>query len=168
MADLRDQLLKAGLITPEQAKKAGHEKRQDSKRLGHEGKAKQAEARGEEARQQQRQRKEQDRKRGEAEQRQHQQAESGKQERQHQKTLVERALREGALPRWEGNRPYYFSDGKQILFLLVNEEAARLLEAGKAAIVRAEGRTRYALVQSGFALELAEGAPERLVTFHRG
>jgi hypothetical protein len=41
------------------------------------------------------------------------------------------------------------------------------LEAGKAAIVRGTGRTRFTVIQSGPALELAEGAPERVVTFHR-
>lgn len=168
MADLRDQLLKAGLISPEQAKRAGHEKRQDNKRLGHEGKAKQAAVRRDEVRQEQLQRAEQDRHRGQEHQRARQDSERSQQERQRRQALIERALREGALPRWEGPRPYYFRDGKDVLFLMVNEEAVRLLETGKAAIVRAEKRGRFLLVLSGFALELAEGAPERVVAFHRG
>ena len=167
MADLRDQLLKAGLITPEQAKKAGHEKRQDSKRLGREGKAKQAVARRDEVRQEQQQQSDQDRQRAQAQEQTRQEGERGAQEKQKRQAIVERALREGALPRWEGGRPYYFRDGKEVRFLMVNDEAARALEAGKAAIVRGESRSRYVLIQSGFALELAEGAPERVVTFHR-
>jgi uncharacterized protein YaiL (DUF2058 family) len=168
MANLRDQLLKAGLITPDQAKRAGHEQRQDHKRLGREGKAQQAEARREEARQQQRQRADADRRRGQDRQHAQEERERAQQQRQHRQALIERALREGQLARWEGARPYYFRDGKEVLFLMVNEETARLLEGGKAAIVRANGRGRYALVQAGYALELAEVAPERLVTFHRG
>ena len=96
-----------------------------------------------------------------------QEKERAVQEKQRKQALVERALKEGALPRWEGQRTYYFRDGKEVLFLQVNDEAARLLEAGKAAIVRGTGRTRFTVIHSGAALEMAEGAPERVVTFHR-
>lgn len=167
MADLRDQMLKAGLISPEQAKRAGHQKRQDSKRLSHEEKEKQKQARRDETQRQQQAGIEQDQRQGQARQRSREGQERVKADRQRKQALIERCLREGALPRWEGNRTYYFREGDHVVFLLVNDEAQKQLEAGKAAIVRTEGRARYAVIAAGSARELLEGAPERVIAFHR-
>jgi uncharacterized protein YaiL (DUF2058 family) len=167
MADLREQMLKAGLITEDQARKGTHEKRQRDKKLGREGKAKEAEVRKEEVRQSDTERARQDQALAQQENEQRANRAQAAQERQRKQALVERALKEGALPRWEGQRTYYFRDGKEILFLQVNDETARLLESGKAAIVRGNGRSRYTVIQSGAALQLLEGAAERVVTFHR-
>ena len=167
MADLRDQMLKAGLISEDQARRGAHEKRQRNKQLGKDGRAQEEQARREEVRRADQQRAQQDKQRASEHIDKQQEKERAVQEKQRKQALVERALKEGALPRWEGQRTYYFRDGKEVLFLQVNDEAARLLEAGKAAIVRGTGRTRFTVIHSGAALEMAEGAPERVVTFHR-
>jgi uncharacterized protein YaiL (DUF2058 family) len=166
MADLREQMLKAGLINSDQAKRAEHEKRQEKKKLGHEGREKKQKAQRHEAKQQIQAKAAEDKQRNQAQQRTREDQDQVKAGRQQKQALIQRCLKEGALPRWEGNRSYYFRDGDQVLFLNVNDHAQKELEAGKAAIVRGEGR-RYAVIVSGFAKELLEGAPERVVTFHR-
>ena len=167
MADLRDQMLKAGLISEDQAKRGAHEKRQRNKQLGRDGREQEEKARREEVRRADQQKAQQDKQRASEHVDKQKEKEHAVQEKQRKQALIERALAEGALPRWEGQRTYYFRDGKEVLYLLVIDEAARLLESGKAAIVRGPGRTRYTVIQSGAALELVQGAPERVVTFHR-
>ncbi len=44
MADLREQMLKAGLISQEQAKRSAHKQRVENKELGREGKAEREQA----------------------------------------------------------------------------------------------------------------------------
>ena len=167
MADLRDQMLKAGLISEEQAKRGAHEKRQRNKQIGKDGRAQEDQARKEEVRRADQHKAQQDKQRASEQLDKQQEKERAAQEKQRKQALIERCLREGALPRWEGNRAYYFREGNQVVFLLVSDEARTQLEAGKAAIVRSDGRARYAVIASGFAKELIEGAAERVIAFHR-
>ncbi len=167
--NLRDQMLKAGLISEEQAKRAGHQKRVKAKQAGHkEAEQAQRKTDQEAARRarEERQAKDRDlnlRVKVEAD---------GKarslNEKQRAKDALEKALREGVLPSWEGNRTYHFADGGLIRTIRVTEEAARRLEAGKAAIARLPGRENaYTVLHAGAATALNEADPTRIAVFHR-
>ncbi|MCZ6749596.1 MAG: DUF2058 family protein [SAR324 cluster bacterium] len=168
MADLREQMLKAGLISQEQAKRSAHNQRVENKELGREGKADRERAAKAGVKAQKQARTAEDRKRGKAQREQRKGKERPRQLQQKAESALERILREGRMAKWEGNRTYYFADGRALESLKVTDEAARQLEAGKAAIVRSDGRGRYTLLLSGAALQLLEATPERIVTFHRG
>ena len=165
MADLKEQLLKAGLITEEQSKRVSHEKRVDSKKLGRgerESLSRKARA---EAEREKTKRAEADRQR-ERERRKNLEHKTLEQQvRQRGEAIWETALREGQLSHWEGPKKYYFSDGGRIEYLSVTDEARGQLESGGAAIVRLRDG-RFTLLHAGAARKLAVTVPSRLVTFH--
>lgn len=168
MADLKDQLLKAGLITEEQARQTAHKRRQENKQTGREARErKKAEARRE-AESQREAKRQADRERGREREAARAGRERKQQEGQRRDSAVTRAMDEGRVPNWEGGRQYYFRDGDEVHFLQVSDQAARMLEAGKAAIVRGGGRGRYTLLVSGSAKALLDSDPGRVVTFHQG
>ncbi len=167
--NLRDQLLKAGLVSEKEAKRSGHQKRVQAKQTGHK-----------EAAQAQRQTEEEAARRALAEQREKDrqlnrraktdadQKAQGLQQKQRAKAACEKALREGVLPSWEGRRDYHFADGGIIRSIGVSEEAARRLEAGKAAIARLPDRENaYTVLVAGAATTLQEADPTRIAVFHR-
>ena len=168
MTDLKEQMLKAGLITEDQAKRSTHKQKQQNKKLGREGREQRKRQTQEEARGQAKVQADADRQRGQKQQENQKQKEQKQQGRQREQTTISKALDGGAVANWEGPRTYYFSDGGEIVYLKVTDTAAKMLEGGKAAIVKAKTRSRYTLIVSGAAKELLEAEPARVVTFHQG
>ena len=167
MADLKEQMLKAGLITEDQAKRSAHKQRQENKKLGREGREQRQQKSKAEAREQAKAGAAADRQRNREREERREKKERNQQGQQRRQTSLSKALGDGALANWEGPRTYYFSDGGEVLYLKVTDAAARMLEGGKAAIVKANTRSRYAVVVSGAAKELLEAEPARVVTFHQ-
>ncbi|HEX7926894.1 MAG TPA: DUF2058 family protein [bacterium] len=169
MGSLRDEMLKAGLVSKKDAKRAAHTQRVETKETGREeAERRAAEERAAIAKQAEAQRI-QDREtalKAHAEQSAKEQA-AGAQARI--AAQIESALREGKVEHWEGQRTYYFLAGeRELLFLNVSDDASRRLSEGKAAIVRsADSKSPYTLLHAGAAEKLAEVAPERIVTWHR-
>jgi hypothetical protein len=165
--NLKDQMLKAGLVSKQDAKRAAHEQRVQGKHEGAEERERREQARREE-------REREARERREADQRLAEQRKAGQQEREQalaaqarRAAQLEAALREGRMSDWEGNRAFHFADGARVEQLSVNDEAARRLEDGRAAIVRSGDPLRpYTLLAAGAARKLAEVAPERVVVLH--
>ena len=167
MADLKEQLLKAGLITEEQSKRVAHEKRVDGKKLGREERETRVRKARAEAEREKTARAEADRQRERERRKELEHKTLEQQERQRGEANWETALREGQLTHWEGPKKYYFSDGGRIECLSVTEETRGRLETGGAAIVRLRDG-RYTLLHAGAARKLAVAVPSRLVTFHEG
>ena len=165
--DLKEQLLKAGLVSQKQARQAAHRDRVVRKQDGGESAQREAETRAEEARRQ----KEADRVRDQeiARQQAAKQAERelALKEQAHRQSAIDAALREGRIENWNGNRTYYFVDGTRIESLQVSETAANLMQDGRAAIVRSgDPRAPYMLINSAGAVRLKEADAGRIVTFH--
>ena len=164
---LRDQMLKAGLITEEQAKRAAHKQRVDKKRSDPKERAQQKQASQEEVRRQQ----EAERARHREQSRERQAQESGRQqslsEQQRRAAAIVAAYRDGALANWEGARRYCYAVQGRIEWLLVSDDVGRKLEAGQAAIVMGERNpARHLVLLAGAALKLRELAPERVLVLH--
>ncbi|MBI4082690.1 MAG: DUF2058 family protein [Candidatus Lambdaproteobacteria bacterium] len=169
MADLKDQLLKAGLIDEKQARQARHQRRVETKQLGREELERRQCEEQERARRQQAEQAEADRQRAAEAQAALTTREARLREQQKRETAIQAAYREGELPSWEGTRIYYFVDGKRVEMLQVTEDAARRLAEGGVAICRREGHGRgFTLLNAGGAEKLRAAAPERVVAFHRG
>lgn len=166
MSSLRDQMLKAGLVSEKDARQSAHHKRQQAKAAKAHPPPPPAEedAAARALREQQAHDRDLNaRAKAEAEAR-----ERELRERQHHEAALDKALREGVLHGWQGNRDYHFSDGGVVQRLRVTDEAARRLEAGKAAIVRLPGTAGgYAVVVAGAAEQLRQADPARIATFHR-
>lgn len=166
--DLREELLKAGLISKQQARKAAHSERVEKKRADPGSKAQQAQAARDEAARAQREQAQRDRTLAEARQAAARERDAQAQQRQRREMALRRAVQDGALPKWGGGRTYYFQDGTRVEALQLNDEAARRMEDGNAAVVRAgEARGSYALITSGAAAKLLDAAPDAIVCWHR-
>lgn len=166
---LRDQMLKAGLITEEQARQTAHKQRVESKRTDRKTKQQRQEAARNEVRQQQ----EAERARHREQSRERQQAEAqreqGLQERQRRTAAIEAAYREGELGKWEGARRYYYAAHGRVDWLMVTDDVARRLEQGQAAIVAGERNAqRHVPLKAAAARKLAELEPARLLVLHEG
>jgi len=167
MADLKDQLLKAGLITEKQARQVTHQKKVRNKQTDPEQRRRQAEQAAAETRRQAEAARAADRERSAARQAGQAVRERQSAERQRRAAALAAAYREGALPHWEGQRTYYFTDGRRVEMLGVSDEAARRLADGAAAICRPEhGGPGYVLLTGAAARRLAELDPERVVCHH--
>jgi hypothetical protein len=169
MGTLGDQMVKAGLVSKKDAKRAAHDRRVETKQVGRDELERRAA--GERAAAA-RQAEEQRRRDQQAAAHHKAEEESRDQVRQAQArkaALIEAALREGKLENWEGGRAYYFvARGKEIEFLNVTEDAARRLAEGKAAIVHTgDPRSPYILLHAGAAQRLKDVAPERIVCWHQ-
>lgn len=169
MGSLRDEMLKAGLVSKKDAKRAAHTQRVETKETGREEiERRAAEERAAIAKQAEAQR-ERDREaaaKAKAEQDTREQALQGQARLAAQ---IDAAYREGRVEHWEGQRTYYFTIGeREIQFLTVSDDASRRLSEGKAAIVRGpDPKAPYTLLHAGAAEKLAEVAPDRIVTWHR-
>ncbi len=164
---LKDQLLKAGLVSEQDLKRVEHEERVKTKQVGRDKRQAERDARREEARRQSEARSQEDRRRAQADQASQAERERARQQAQRQQSAVAAAYRDGAVANWEGQRRYHFAANGRIEWLMVGEETARKLEAGQLAIVRGErNRARFTLLTAGAARRLARAAPERVVTFH--
>jgi uncharacterized protein len=169
MGSLRDEMLKAGLVSKKDAKKAAHTQRVEIKETGREEiERRAAEERAAIAKQAEAQR-ELDRvaaAKVKAEQEAKEQAISAQARFTAQ---IESVLREGRVEHWEGQRAYYFVvRDREVEFLNVSDDASRRLSEGKAAIIHtSDSKAPYALLHAGAAEKLAEVAPERIVAWHR-
>jgi hypothetical protein len=164
---LRDEMLKAGLITEEQAKQAAHKQRTDNKRTDRKERQQQQQAKQAEVRRQQ----EAERARHQelARERQAQEAEKAKtlQAQQHHGSVLEQAYRDGAIPNWAGARRYYYAAHGKVEWLMVTDDVSRKLEAGQAAICAGERNAqRHLPLNLGAARKLQELAPERVLVLH--
>lgn len=167
MGTLQDELLKAGLVSEEQARQAKHDKRRRRKQETPAERERQAEEARRAHEQEQAARAEADRQR-EAERN----AEAAKRQEQHRtrqqrESALAAVYRDGTLAGWEGNRRYYFANGSALNYVMVSEDAVRKLEAGQAAIAAGPGKTGQPVVVTATAARtLREVAPERLLAFH--
>lgn len=166
---LRDEMLKAGLITEEQAKRAAHKQRVDRKRTDPKERTQRKQAaQAEVQRQQQRER---TRHQEQARTRNAEAAAKEQQLSEQQRTLsaLETAYREGAMPHWEGARRYCYAAQGKVEWIMVSEEAGRRLEQGQAAICASERNPRrHVVLNAAAARRLSEIAPERVVVWHQG
>ena len=165
--DLKDQLVKAGLVSAKQARQTAHKERVARKQDAGADAEREAQARAQEALRQ----KEAQRLRDQALNRERlaQQADHDRQAQaeQHRHAQIEGALREGRLDSWGGLRTYFFQDGTRLELLQVSDEVSRLLGDGKVAIVRTlDSRAPYTVLRAAAAQKLREAAPERVVTLH--
>ncbi len=168
MGDLREQMLKAGLISKKQARKAAHSERVADKQADPEARQQQARDARDEVRREQQAQQQRDRQLATARKADEHRRQEEQQQRQRREAAWRKALQEGVLPNWAGKRTYYFQDGTSVDALSVSDEAARRLELGEAAIVRdPDPRSRFQLITSGAAARLAEVAPEAIVRWHR-
>lgn len=170
---LRDEMLKAGLITEEQAKRGAHQQRQENKREAkHTDKRQrqaQHEAKQQEARQRQDAEREQQRAEARARQAVQDQREQALQEGQRQASALSTAYREGVPAKWEGARRYYYAAHGRVEVLMVSDDVGRKLESGQAAIVAAERNPqRHVPMLSGAARRLRELDPARILVWHEG
>ncbi|RME44330.1 MAG: DUF2058 family protein [Deltaproteobacteria bacterium] len=158
MGSLRDELLKAKIVSRKEARKAAHEARVRRKELGREGIEAERKAAEERRKTEEAKRKAAERKRVRREQ-----AARAEHERQNRlKTII----RNGMLPDIpSGPRRFYFvaMDGK-IPFLQIAESVATRLERGELAIVEAPefSPDGFVLVTREAAGKIAEIDPERV------
>ena len=119
MADLREQMLKAGLISKKQAQQSAHGNRVEKKKADPKQRERNAQARKEIETRDAEAQKTRDRQLA-AERNESQQRKGRKLgERQRLESVMETALRDGALPKWWGAKTYYFQDGQMVESLLV-------------------------------------------------
>lgn len=169
MGSLRDEMLKAGLVSKKDAKRAAHTQRVETKETGREEIERRAAAERAAIAKQVEAQRELDRvaaAQAKAEQDAKEQAISAQARFTAQ---IESALREGRVEHWDGPRAYYFTvREREIEFLNVSDDASRRLSEGKAAIIRTpDPKAPYTLLHAGAAEKLAEVAPERIVCWHR-
>lgn len=150
----QDQLLKAGLVSKKQAKKANREKYLSRKKnKGNNSSAVTDKAREEQAAQAKRNR-ELNRQRSEEKRQREQRAQI--------KQLIENN-RQGLDDRGE---PYYFTEQNTINRIFVSEDMAEQLSNGHLAIVKLDDS--YEVVPAKVARQIASRDKEALVAFHEG
>ncbi len=164
---LRDQMLKAGLITEEQAKRAAHSQRVEKTRSDPKERAQHKQASQEEVRRQREAERAGHREQSHQQQAQQVERQQSLSEQQRRSAAIVAAYRDGAIASWEGARRYCYAVQGRIEWLLVSDDVGRKLEAGLAAIVSGERNPqRHAVLLAGAALKLRELAPERVLVLH--
>ncbi len=150
--DLKDQLLRSGLVDEKQARRSEKEQRAKRRKRkgGKGGPDPDADARREEVEAQRRAKAEQDRERNRA-----QQAEKARRSAQAQ---IDDLLRSHALSTREGSVRYHFTRDARVRHLEVTPEQQRRLGQGELAI--AEHRGRYHVVPAAILERLLERDPE--------
>ena len=164
---LKEQMLKAGLITEQEAKQATHSQKVVHKKTGRKERERQSEQtrRELEAGRQAERERDKTHEAGRTAERGLEEAE--RQSGQRHRSAVSAAYREGLIEKWEGPRRYYYLRDGRVDYLLVSDDIARRLENGQAAIAAGEKNTqRPCLLNAGAAKNLIEAAPERVITFH--
>jgi uncharacterized protein YaiL (DUF2058 family) len=153
----QDQLLKAGLVSKKQTKKANREKYLNRKKnKGNKDNSSAAisnKAREEQAAQA---------KRNRELNRQHSEEKQQREQRAQIKQLIE-TNRQKLDDRGE---PYYFTDQNTINRIFVSEDMMEQLSSGQLAIVKFAGK--YDVVPAKVAHQIANRAREAVVTFHEG
>jgi len=164
---LKDQLLKAGLVTEKQAREAGHKHKQVDKKAGHKARQAAKEAAAAEARAQAEKQKAADQALEARKAEERLAANAQLSEKQRHRSAIEAAYHEGKVDKWEGPRRYHYACEGRIEILMVNDDAGRKLEGGHLAIVQGEKRPhRHVLLLAGAARKLREAAPERVLVWH--
>lgn len=164
---LKEQMLKAGLITEQEAKRATHSQKVVHKKTGR----KERERVSEQTRRELEAGKEAERERDQARESERG-AERGREEAERQsgqrrRSALSAIYREGLIEKWEGPRRYYYLHGGQVDYLLVSDDIARRLENGQAAIAASEKNpNRPCLLNAGAVKKLSADSPERIITFH--
>lgn len=157
---LKDELLKAKLISKEQIKRLEHEERVERSKLGKEGIQEKKRHESKDIEEKQRQKKVSDQELAKQENVKREEKEKNKRV---DEIIQQGALREGVY----GNRRFYFvaRNGK-IPFLLLSEGMVEKLEHGGAAIVESdkEHGSEFVTVNAGTALQLQNLQPD-LVRF---
>lgn len=164
MADLRDQLRKAGLVSEKQLRQAKHQERLHAAELGHAGLEAERREREERERKEAEARREAARAREEERRRARQEEGSARR--------VEQLIRSCCLlDATSGTRRFFFEtqDG-MIRFLDVSDSGARKLATGSAAIVETRGMVRgeYCVIDARAAAELAAIDPRIFCFWNRG
>lgn len=164
MSDLREQLLKAGLVSPKQVRQAKHEERVRRKEVGHEGLEAERVERERLAREAE-----------EAQKRRDQDIEKARllrlAEEEKTQALVRRIQAGWLRDATAGNRRYYFVvQGERITYLDLADQAVRRLATGSAAIVSSHGAARgeYCLVDVATANSLSRDHADVIVFWNRG
>ena len=149
---LRDQLMKAGLVSEKQAKQAGKQK-QKQQRLEHKGQAEKDDSQRQAAQQAQAEKQARD-----AELNRQQQEKADKKARTAQiKQLIEGTR----LPKLDTEDYYNFVDAKKVKRIAVNDLIRDKLSRGSLAIVSYDGR--YDIVPRDAALRIKERDERRIV-----
>lgn len=149
---LQEQLLKAGLATKKQAKKAEHEKRISRKQnQGNSSAVTANTAREEQAAKEQRNRELNLQRAEETRQREF-------------KAQVKQLIETNRLPRDDRGEPYHFAEQNRIKRIFVAEEMADQLSRGQLAIVRLG--PGYEVVPAKVARQIASRDREAVVVFH--
>ena len=164
---LKEQMLKAGLITEQQAKQSSHKKRVDDKKSGHQARQQAKEAAAAEVRKQTERQKGEDRQRSRGQQEAEQDKQRTLQTRQQNESALAAAYREGAVDKWEGPRRYYYAVQGRIDYLMVSDDVSRRLERGQIAIAAGERNpARRSLLTAPAARKLEEIDPARILVLH--
>ena len=148
---LQEQLLKAGLASKKQAKKAEHEKRISRKQNNGAPPAVSNAVREEQAAQAQRNR-----------ELNLQRAEETR--LKEQKAQVKQLIETNRLPQDGRGEPYHFAEQNKIKRIFVSEEMGDQLSRGQLAIVRLG--TNYEVVPAKVARQIAERDKEAVIVFH--
>ncbi len=163
MGDIREQLLKAGLVSKKKARQAAHQERVHRKEVGHKGIAAEKEEQDRifQEKQEKKRRLDQERERIRRE-------EAALRERE---LLKERMIRTGWIrDACGGNRRYFFETGSgRITYLDLSDQAVRRLNSGNVAVVCTGGAVRgqFCLVDSSCAASLAKDFREVLCFWNR-
>lgn len=157
---LKDELLKAKLISKQDLKRIEHEDRVERKKVGREGLDENKKKRQQEVEEKQKAKKQQDREIA-------RDANDQKQEKE-QQSRVEHIIKQGAITEGiHGNRKFYFvANNKTIPFLQISEEMAKRLEYGNAAIIEERPGT-FVLVNQNSAEQIRNQHPAMVCFFNK-
>jgi uncharacterized protein YaiL (DUF2058 family) len=161
-------MLKAGLVSKKDAKRAAHTQRVETKALGRDELERRAEQERAAAARQAEEQRERDRQAAAKVKAEQDAREQVLQAQARAAAAIDAVTREGRVEHWEGSRSYYFiARDSEIEFLNVSDDASRRLAEGKAAIVRTlDAKSPYALLHPAAAQRLKDVAPERIVVWH--
>jgi uncharacterized protein YaiL (DUF2058 family) len=163
LSDLREQMLKAGLVSGKQVRQAKHQERVHRKDVGPEGIEAERAAADREFLARQEEMRLRDREREETRRR--------SQAAQEQILALQSRIRAGWIREaTSGNKRFFFVvDGGRITYLDLSDEAARRLSFGRAAVVDGHGAVRgeYCVVDPKTALALSRDHPELIRFWNR-
>jgi uncharacterized protein YaiL (DUF2058 family) len=166
---LKDQLVKAGLVSEQQARQSAHTERKKRKEPGGAEDRVAAEARRQVVEREREAQRARDRElaRGRQKELARRQEEAAARDSRH--AQIEAAIRLGRIESWAGTRTYYFQVGSHLESLSVNDDAAKRLQEGRAAIVRTgDLRQPYMLLHSAQAMVVRQIESGRVVVLHEG
>lgn len=157
---IKDELLKAKLISKKDLKRLEHEERLERQKLGKDGLAEKK--RQEEATVQEKQKAKKERDKEIA------RATNEVREEKERETRIENIVKQGmTVEGLNGNRKFYFvATTGSIPFLWVTEELAKKLEFGNAAIVETKSSGSFVVVNKKSAEQILQISPELVRFYH--